>query len=843
MEKMARLSKIIQRKDNNTLELAEPRDSPDLLVANLMDEHFPGNIPCVHQNSRNKRRPLAYIPYIDQEKVTVAFKSFQNYKAPGPDTIPPIAYKHLNRAMLYRIVQCYKACLTLGYTPEVWRKANAIFIPKPGKDNYSNIRSFRPITLSNFILKGLERVVMWHLEETVLQSNPLNANQHAFRKGHSTESALTGMVDKLEYAINNNKFAIGVFLDIKGAFDNVDAESVIRGMQAKGFDCEVTNWYGNLLQNRSVTVDYKGCKLERKLTRGTPQGGVLSPLMWNLVFDSLLDLYKDGPVQSYGYADDGSLVMVGNDLPTMQRCMQRAVDKAVEWGNVNGLTFSEDKTVAVIFTNKYKYSYPLDIVINGRSIPYSKEVRYLGVQLDHRLTWKQHIKLKVRQAKAQILRIKNAMGKLWGAPPKMIRWAFTGIVRPALTYGALVWARAAESKWAQKEFTKVNRLALLAMGHFRKSTPTAGMEILNDIRPIKYQLQYEATQGYLRTKPFHKGVKTSAHLIYASKLLRDQLVLSDNTDEGTTTFNWGKTFRIDEQSFDKGEPDTCKDITVYTDGSLIQEHAGSGFYYCGTDGSEEHSFHLGRDRSVFQAEIYAVKKVTEHLLERSTTDKTIVYHIDSQAAIKALESPKVNKHCVRETITALNLLGHQNIITIRWIKSHIGHEGNTIVDELAKQGARDLTRSPMLDRPLISKTVIRNGIRDLVDKLWDEEWVNVHPCRQTKLFFPKSDRVKAKSIVKLNRKEHSIAIQFFTGHGFLNRHSALVDPSLDPRCSCANDDQTAHHIIAECPLYARARRMIFGTHILETFTPWTVPQVMQFLRDTQLCDRDRDETR
>jgi ribonuclease HI len=260
------------------------------------------------------------------------------------------------------------------------------------------------------------------------------------------------------------------------------------------------------------------------------------------------------------------------------------------------------------------------------------------------------------------------------------------------------------------------------------------------------------------------------------------------------------------------------------------------------DGSEELSFHLGRDRSVFQAEIYAIKKAAEHLVNKSITSRTITIHVDSQAAIMALESPKINKDCVRDAIKSLNHLSHQNLVTIRWIKSHVGHEGNTIVDNLAKQGALDLSVAPALDRPRISKTIIKNEIRDLVDHEWSNDWINKQPCRQTKLWFPKPDRRKAKQIVKLNRKDYSLAVQLFTGHSFLNRHNALIDPSLDPRCSCSDEDQTAFHVVAQCPLYLSIRRMIFGTHIIESGMSWTVPQVAQFLRDTQLLDLE-DETR
>ncbi len=84
-----------------------------------------------------------------------------------------------------------------------------------------------------------------------------------------------------------NKFALGVFLDIQGAFDNVSVDAVIKGMQEKNFPEIFINWYRSYLKYRTVTINQEGVKVKRFLTRGTPQGGLLSPLAWNLAFESL----------------------------------------------------------------------------------------------------------------------------------------------------------------------------------------------------------------------------------------------------------------------------------------------------------------------------------------------------------------------------------------------------------------------------------------------------------------------------------------------------------------------------------------------------------------------------
>lgn len=87
--------------------------------------------------------------------------------------------------------------------------------PKPGKDDYDQVKAFRPITLASFLFKALERVVQWEIEENILSKNPLSCNQHAFRHGVSTQTALSSLCNDIESAIYRDEIALGVFLDIK----------------------------------------------------------------------------------------------------------------------------------------------------------------------------------------------------------------------------------------------------------------------------------------------------------------------------------------------------------------------------------------------------------------------------------------------------------------------------------------------------------------------------------------------------------------------------------------------------------------------------------------------------
>ena len=107
--------------------------------------------------------------------------------------------------------------------------------------------------------------------------------------------------------------------------------------EKRGIPEHITKWYGNLL---AVTLD--GKTIIRLLTRGTPQGGVLSPIIWNIAFEALLKQMSRYAFVT-GFADDGCAVATGQDMVLNQKRIQYALQEAEKWAEDNGLTFAPEK--------------------------------------------------------------------------------------------------------------------------------------------------------------------------------------------------------------------------------------------------------------------------------------------------------------------------------------------------------------------------------------------------------------------------------------------------------------------------------------------------------------------
>jgi hypothetical protein len=85
---------------------------------------------------------------------------------------------------------------------------------------------------------------------TSLKEYPMHKRQHAFRKGHSFDDALTGTVNTIEHAMHNGQFAVTVFLDIYGAFDNITSDAIVLATERHHIDPEIAGWYEFYLRNR-----------------------------------------------------------------------------------------------------------------------------------------------------------------------------------------------------------------------------------------------------------------------------------------------------------------------------------------------------------------------------------------------------------------------------------------------------------------------------------------------------------------------------------------------------------------------------------------------------------------
>ena len=190
------------------------------------------------------------------------------------------------------------------YTPTPWQIANSAVIGKPGKSDYSNMKSYRIISLTSNLPKLLETLVLRHMQEDLHIEESINPNQYGFRSGHSTEAIITKVINKIQTALKHRNHALGIFLDIQGAFNNIPQKSIKEALDKTLAKGKISNWIVNMI----FTLKLAGENIIRLIPKGCPQGGVLSPFLWNLVVNNLLQVFS-GLDNLLAYADDLLLVL------------------------------------------------------------------------------------------------------------------------------------------------------------------------------------------------------------------------------------------------------------------------------------------------------------------------------------------------------------------------------------------------------------------------------------------------------------------------------------------------------------------------------------------------------
>jgi hypothetical protein len=324
---------------------------------------------------------------IKQSKIRWVLNTFKPYKSAGTDEIVPALLQQGTEHLVPHLCRIFRDCIVYGFIPTAWRHVKVTFIPKPGKLDYTEAKAYRPISLSYFLLKTMEKLVDRHVRDDVLRIHPLHRNQHAYQKDKSTETALHNVVTRIEY-IEHNDIALGAFLDIEGAFDRTSFDTIKQTPERHGTEPEpaIYKWICTMLDSRNINSILSGETLRASAARGCPQGGVLSPLLWSLVVDDLLWELNCNGYYTVGYADDIAILINGNFLYTVSEVSQTTLCTVQKWCGKTNVSINPNKTVIIPFTKRREMKGLKEPILFNKTIQLSNEVKYLGIVLDKGMT-------------------------------------------------------------------------------------------------------------------------------------------------------------------------------------------------------------------------------------------------------------------------------------------------------------------------------------------------------------------------------------------------------------------------------------------------------------------------
>ena len=176
----------------------------------------------------------------------------------------------------------------------------------------------------------------------------------------------------------------------------------------------------------------------------------------NAALNNLLLELRSRGFYVQAYADDLAVLVTGADMLWIRGMAQKAINIATNWALDQKLQFSSKNTEIILFTHKRNPDLG-SLSMNGTKLELSKEARLLDVTLNSKLTWKPHITRITRKATIGIplMQCRQIVGKTWGIKPSMMKWIYTAIIRPIMSYACVSWAGGLNKKYLVRKLTKV----------------------------------------------------------------------------------------------------------------------------------------------------------------------------------------------------------------------------------------------------------------------------------------------------------------------------------------------------------------------------------------------------
>ena len=296
------------------------------------------------------------VTQVEESEIVNIISNF-NDSAAGWDEFKPKVIKSIKHSVKIPLAHISNLSFTSGIFPKELKIANIVPIFKA--DDEMVFTNYRPVSVLPVFSELLERLMYNRLIDYINENQILYKYQFGFQKGKSTYMALIVLLDKISAALDNGDYVIGVFLDFSKAFDTVDHKILLQKLDFYGIKGVTYNWFEDYSRERKQYVTYNAT-------------------VSNACFPIL-------------FADDTNIFITGKSIEEMCTKMNDELEKIQGWLNCYKLSLNVLKTHYMLFAHRNKCINDADIRINNISIQRVYVTKFLGVLIDSKLNWKNHI--------------------------------------------------------------------------------------------------------------------------------------------------------------------------------------------------------------------------------------------------------------------------------------------------------------------------------------------------------------------------------------------------------------------------------------------------------------------
>lgn len=432
-----------------------------------------------HTNSKD----LSILQPTNIKEVKNIIDNLNTNTSTGVDGVSTKVIKCISPVLVEDLTKCINKCIEEGSFPDTLKIAKVSAIYKAG--NKIDPNNYRPISVLPVISKIFEKILYNQLETYLNEIDFLNKKQYGFRKSSNTLSATIDLVTNLKNKIDKKQISLGVFIDLKKAFDTISHDLLLEKLHSIGIKGKAHSMLKSYLTNRFQVVKMGTIQSSpRLITCGVPQGSILGPLLFIIYINNIYELDLKGEITLY--ADDTCLFYFGHSIDVVIEEAQKDLHLLNVWFQCNLLTINTSKTNYIIFKAKNKKIHdhkPLNI--DGMIINKTNTEKYLGLLLDEHLTWKPHLE----KLRSKIASLSGLLRRITGCLPRKVRYViYNSLVKPHLDYLIEVWGSAAKTNLQYIQTTQ-NKI-IKTLFNYDFLTPTYNLykqtKLLNITQNYKY---------------------------------------------------------------------------------------------------------------------------------------------------------------------------------------------------------------------------------------------------------------------------------------------------------------------------------------------------------------------